>query len=134
MAAAPRPSGESRPHPVPHAQQIHVDDPPEFLGLVLVQPRHAPRAGVVEGGVEAAQTAGGLVDRSSDRVGVPDVDPEGDAVDLGGDGLRGVTVDVEDGHPSALLGEAPAGAPPDARATSRHHRPAAVQERHEAGA
>ena len=67
---------------------------------------------------------------SRKRVGVPDVDAEGDPSDLVGHGLGRLPVDVEHGHLGALLGHAPAGRPADARSATGHHGPLAVKQSH----
>src|SRR5581483_9735407 len=105
-------------HAVPDAQQVHVDDPSELLGLVVVQAGHAAGARVVERGVEAPHLPCSLVDRRLYGLGVAYVDGERKTVDFGGDGSRRVTVEIEDRDPCALLREAPAGPPTDAGAAS----------------
>src|SRR5205823_1031031 len=113
--------GRSGPNAVPHAEKVDVDDPPEFVGLVLVQAGHAADARVVEDGVQPAELGGRGIDSATYGIGITYIDGERAPADLGGDGGRTIAIEVEYRHTSSLGREAAAGGTTDAGAATRDH-------------
>jgi hypothetical protein len=115
---------------VEHAPEVQTDDPLPFVHRPVVDLGQVARARVVEHGAQPSERRGGVVDRSTKRVVVGDVNGVHEPVDLLGDLLGGVAVHVDDCNAGAFLGHAPARGPPDTGAATGDDRPLTVEESH----